>query len=110
MADLIYRKLEEIYGVLPEGAEQEIHPAAAEVLLHFGTYCSVPHGSGNERQLTEILAGLFAEEGRRIRIDEGCFNLSGAETRLMRFAETQGDAPAETVTAELFASISELLK
>ena len=40
---------------------------------------------------------------------EGYFNLSGAETRLMRYAEANDAVPFSDVTAELFASVSELL-
>ena len=45
----------------------------------------------------------------KLRIDEGFFNLSGAETRLMRYAADPGDIPAGPVTAELFASLAGLL-
>ena len=44
----------------------------------------------------------------KIRINEGYFNLSGVETRLLRYAEAH-DESAPDVTAELFAAVSELL-
>ncbi|MBR2779376.1 MAG: hypothetical protein IKD85_04325 [Firmicutes bacterium] len=70
MAEKEYGTLQNLFGDLPAGAEQEIDPVTEAVLLHFGTFCSVPHGSGNEARLTEILADCFAGEGRQIRIDE----------------------------------------
>ena len=46
----------------------------------------------------------------KIKSDEGYFNLSGAETRLMRFAaEDRSCTEANDVTAELFASLCGLL-
>ena len=45
----------------------------------------------------------------RLKHDEGYFNLSGAETRLMRYAENKNGISAEAVTAELFSSVSELI-
>ena len=45
----------------------------------------------------------------RLKHDEGYFNLSGAETRLMRYAENPNGISAEAVTAELFSSVSELI-
>lgn len=47
----------------------------------------------------------------RIKIRDGYFNLSGAETRLMQFAASDGSEEKESeVTAELFVSIAGLLK
>ena len=45
----------------------------------------------------------------RLKHDEGYFNLSGVETRLMRYAENQNGISSEAVTAELFSSVSELI-
>ena len=45
----------------------------------------------------------------KLRIKDGHFNLSGAETRLMRYAGAPGDIDSACVTAELFASVSDLL-
>ena len=45
----------------------------------------------------------------KLKADDGYFNLSGAETRLMRYAETQNSISADAVTAELFSSVIELI-
>lgn len=71
MEEMKYGKLVEIYGKLPENTGGELDPVTGAVLYHFGKFCSVPHGSGNEAALAEILEGCFAGRGRRTRIDEG---------------------------------------
>ena len=45
----------------------------------------------------------------KLKTDDGYFNLSGAETRLMRYAESPINAAVPDVTAELFAALSVLL-
>lgn len=45
----------------------------------------------------------------KLRLDDGYFNLSGAETRLMRYAESKDTGNTASAAAELFASVSELL-
>ncbi len=45
----------------------------------------------------------------KIRSDEGYFNLSGAETRLMRYVAEHKGEPVVRIAADLFSSISELL-
>lgn len=45
----------------------------------------------------------------KLKLNEGYFNLSGAETRLMRYADEQGTVSPSDVIADLFASVSELL-
>ena len=45
----------------------------------------------------------------RLKSDGGYFNLSGAETRLIRYAESCDSVSPEDVTAELFTAVSELL-
>ena len=45
----------------------------------------------------------------RLKNDKGYFNLSGAETRLMRYAENREGISASDVTAELFAAACGLL-
>ena len=45
----------------------------------------------------------------RLKQTDGYFNLSGAETRLIRYTDAQGDVSPEDVTAELFMAVSDLL-
>ena len=45
----------------------------------------------------------------KLRIKDGYFNLSGAETRLMKYASSCEEKDAEQVTAELFVCLAKLL-
>jgi N6-L-threonylcarbamoyladenine synthase len=45
----------------------------------------------------------------RLKQTDGYFNLSGAETRLIRYTDAQSDVSPEDVTAELFMAVSDLL-
>ncbi|MBQ6440750.1 MAG: DNA-binding protein [Mogibacterium sp.] len=93
--------------------------SAGQLIDRFGVAIGMPFPSG--KYLDDIAfrvlerADFKAKNIERsgaipaIRIDDGYFNLSGAETRLMRYIDTHGTASAEDVTAELFASVSELL-
>lgn len=93
--------------------------SAGQILDRFGVAMGMPFPAGS--YLDDIAYDVLERSGfdirkikrtgvlPRLRCDEGFFNLSGAETRLMRYAESQADVPAEDVTAELFASLSGLL-
>jgi N6-L-threonylcarbamoyladenine synthase len=45
----------------------------------------------------------------RFRLDDGYFNLSGAETRLLRYADDNREISHADVIADLFVSVSEML-
>ena len=93
--------------------------SAGQLLDRFGVAMGMPFPSG--KYLDDIAFKVLEKEDfdtnkvsksgviPKIRINDGYFNLSGAETRLMRFAEAHDDTSAADVTAELFASLSELL-
>ena len=93
--------------------------SAGQLLDRFGTALGMPFPSGGS--LDDKAYEVLEKEGfdtkklpktgvlPKIKSVEGYFNLSGAETRLMRYAGDPGDVPAADVIAELFASISGLL-
>ena len=93
--------------------------SAGQLLDRFGVALGMPFPAG--RYLDDIAYEVLEKADfdikkipktgvlPRIRCEEGFFNLSGAETRLMRYAGAPSDIPAEEVMAELFVSISELL-
>lgn len=93
--------------------------SAGQLFDRFGVAMGMPFPSG--KYLDDIAYRILDESDfllkntkktgviPKLRIDAGYFNLSGAETRLMRYAENQECASAEDVTAELFASVSVLL-
>ena len=93
--------------------------SAGQLLDRFGVALGMPFPSGKylDDIAYEVLetagfdTGYIAKSGvmPRIRIEDGYFNLSGAETRLMRYAGTDGPASSSEVIAELFAYLSELL-
>ena len=93
--------------------------SAGQLLDRFGVALGMPFPSGGylDDMAYEVLekAGFDTKKLPKtgvlpkIKCEKGYFNLSGAETRLMRYAVDPGDVPAADVIAELFASISGLL-
>ena len=93
--------------------------SAGQLLDRFGVALGMPFPSGG--YLDDIAYEVLEKAGfdtkklpktgvlPKIKCEKGYFNLSGAETRLMRYAVDPGDVPAADVIAELFASISGLL-
>ena len=93
--------------------------SAGQLLDRFGVAMGMPFPSGSH--LDDIAYEVLEKAdfnvksiGKtgvipRLKHVEGYFNLSGAETRLMRYAESCSDIPFSDVTAELFAAVSELL-
>ena len=93
--------------------------SAGQLFDRFGVAMGMPFPSG---QYLDDIAFRMLEKSNfdvkktektgvipRLKHDEGYFNLSGAETRLMRYAENPSGISADAVTAELFSSVSELL-
>ena len=93
--------------------------SAGQLLDRFGVALGMPFPAGRylDDMAYEVLEKTDFDTKKisrtgvlpRIKCDEGYFNLSGAETRLMRYAEAPGDVKVTDVTAELFGSVSELL-
>ncbi len=93
--------------------------SAGQLLDRFGVALGMPFPAG--RYLDDIAfkvlekANFDTKKTARtgvlppIKCDEGFFNLSGTETRLMRYAESQDAASVSDVTAEIFSKLSELL-
>ena len=93
--------------------------SAGQLLDRFGVASGMPFPSG--KYLDDIAYEMLktadfdtkniAKTGVMpgIRIKDGYFNLSGAETRLMRYAAANGTSSSSEVIAELFAYLSELL-
>ena len=93
--------------------------SAGQLLDRFGVALGMPFPSG--RYLDDMAYEVLEKEDfdtkklpktgvlPKIKCEKGYFNLSGAETRLMRYAADPEDVPAADVTAELFASVSGLL-
>ena len=93
--------------------------SVGQLLDRFGVAMGMPFPSG--RYLDDIAYEVLEKADfdikrikktgviPKLRPAEGYFNLSGAETRLMRYAENQSGISASDVTAELFAAICELL-
>ncbi len=93
--------------------------SAGQLFDRFGVAMGMPFPSG--KYLDDIAFRTLEKNGfdvrktektgviPKLKNDEGYFNLSGTETRLMRYAETQDGISAEAVTAELFSSVSELI-
>ena len=93
--------------------------SAGQLLDRFGVALGMPFPAG--RYLDDMAYEVLEKAGfdtkripktgvlPKIKCEEGYFNLSGAETRLMRYAEDPGDVPVTDVTAGLFVSVSELL-
>ena len=93
--------------------------SAGQLLDRFGVALGMPFPAGP--YLDEIAYGVLAAHDfdtdktertgviPRIKTDDGYFNLSGTETRIMRYAGSRDDASVPEVTAELFAEISALL-
>lgn len=91
-----------------------------QLLDRYGVAMGMPFPSG--QYLDEIAFKALEENGSdpetaavtgvmpKIRVKDGYFNLSGAETRLLKFAGSCSDeSDAAKVTAELFVSIAKLL-
>ena len=89
-----------------------------QLLDRYGVALGYPFPAG--RYLDDIAFKVLSKGDRgsisktgvipKIKIKDGHFNLSGAETRLMQFAQTNdSDEEVSRVTAELFSSIAGLL-
>lgn len=93
--------------------------SVGQLLDRFGVAMGMPFPSGRflddiayevlEKRAFDVKRTVKTDVLPGFRIDNGFFNLSGAETRLMRYAENRGDIPASDVIAELFAFLSKLL-
>ena len=90
--------------------------SAGQLFDRFGVAMGMPFPSG--QYLDDIAFRILDKSDfdvkktgviPRLKHYDGYFNLSGVETRLMRYAENQEDISAEAVTAELFSSVSELI-
>lgn len=93
--------------------------SVGQLLDRFGVAIGMPFPSGKylDDMAYEVLEKADFDSGKIqktgvipiLRMKDGYFNLSGAETRLMRYAGTKDTASAADVTAELFANVSEML-
>ncbi len=93
--------------------------SVGQLLDRYGVAAGMPFPSG--RYLDDIAFEVLEKKNftlnrkdrsgvvPALRSEDGYFNLSGAETRLMRHSEGSGGTPSPDVTAELFAAVSELL-
>jgi len=93
--------------------------SAGQLLDRFGVAVGLPFPSGG--YLDDIAYEVLKESGfdsrkapktvvlPKIKTDNGYFNLSGAETRLMRYADDQSNIPVSDVTADIFMTLSKLL-
>jgi N6-L-threonylcarbamoyladenine synthase len=93
--------------------------SVGQLLDRYGVALGMPFPSG--RYLDDIAYEVLEKAGfdterivktgviPRLKNDKGYFNLSGAETRLMRYAENREGISASDVTAELFAAACVLL-
>lgn len=114
---LICRPDDNGYSMTIAGGTKDI--SAGQLLDRFGVAMGMPFPAGpylddlayDELSKLDFDTSLLKKTGiiPRLRINDGYFNLSGAETRLMRYAADPGDIPAGLVTAELFAALTELL-
>ena len=105
------------YSMEIAGGTRDI--SAGQLFDRFGVALGMPFPSG--KYLDDIAYRVLEETDffvnktentgviPRLKHDEGYFNLSGVETRLMRYAENQNGISSEAVTAELFSSVSELI-
>ncbi len=108
---------DEGYSMEIVGGTRDI--SAGQLLDRFGVAAGFPFPSGShlddiafetlERSGFNIKAIAKTGVLPAIKTDDGYFNLSGAETRLMRYAESCDGPSFADVTAELFASLSALL-
>ncbi|MBQ6501635.1 MAG: DNA-binding protein [Mogibacterium sp.] len=93
--------------------------SVGQLLDRFGVALGMPFPSGRylddiayeELEKADFDSGMIVKTGvmPRLRSDDGYFNLSGAETRLLRYAEKQDEISAHDVTAELFTAVCKLL-
>ena len=114
---LICRPDENGYSMTIAGGTKDI--SVGQLFDRFGVALGMPFPSGQylDDMAYEVLEKSDFDAGRlgrtgvlpKLRSEDGFFNLSGAETRLMRYAEDPGDIPPEAVAAELFASVCSLL-
>ena len=93
--------------------------SVGQLLDRFGVAIGKPFPSG--RYLDDIAYEILERTGfdikrtvrtgvvPRFRLDDGYFNLSGAETRLLRFADDNREISYANVIADLFVSVSEML-
>ena len=90
-----------------------------QLLDRFGVAMGMPFPSGaflddmayDFLEKTEFNVSGLQKTGiiPKLKTDDGYFNLSGAETRLMKYAADTSSIPKEHIAAELFAAISDLL-
>lgn len=102
------------YSMDKVGGTRDI--SAGQLLDRFGVAMGMPFPSGSylDDMAYEVLerSGFDVKKLKKtgvlpkIRSDDGYFNLSGAETRLMRYAGSEKEAHVIEVTAELFASLA----
>lgn len=105
------------YSMSIAGGTKDI--AVGQLLDRFGVALGMPFPSGSYLddmafsflEKTDFNVSGFKRTGviPKLKIDDGYFNLSGAETRLMKYAADPGSIPQDQVAAELFAAITDLL-
>ena len=93
--------------------------SVGQLLDRFGVAIGMPFPSG--QHLDDIAYKVLEKQDfdvkrikktgviPKLKLIDGYFNLSGAETRLMRYTEDHDDISVSDVIAELFAAVSELL-
>ena len=105
------------YSMTIAGGTKDI--SVGQLLDRFGVAMGMPFPSGS---YLDGLAYEFLQESDfdtsklkktgvlpKLKMDDGYFNLSGAETRLMRYADDRGGIQPAHVAAELFVAVTELL-
>jgi len=111
----------DLQGYSMEIAGGTLDISIGQLIDRFGVAMGYPFPSG--KYLDDVAFGRLENHGSDaslmpasrvmpdIRIREGYFNLSGAETRLMQFAgSNEREIDAGSVTAELFIAIASLLR
>ncbi len=105
------------YSMTIVGGTKDI--SVGQLLDRFGVAMGMPFPAGS--YLDDLAYGELEKRGfdtrsikktgvlPKLKINDGYFNLSGAETRLMKYAEDDHGISQANVTAELFASITDLL-
>ena len=113
---LICRPDEKGYSMEIAGGTLDI--SIGQLIDRYGVAAGMPFPAGPylddiafrtlaDRKFDAVKTGVMP----KLRIRDGYFNLSGAETRLMKYADScSGDEVSSSVTAELFTSIAGLLK
>ena len=107
------------YGYSMEIVGGTLDISVGQLLDRFGVAMGMPFPSGSHLDdiAYEVLDAADFDVRKirktgvipKLKPAEGYFNLSGAETRLMRYSEVRDGITVSDVTAELFAAVSELL-